>query len=31
MAGIHNRMPVILHAKDYDRRLDPEETGRPSP
>lgn len=25
MAKLHNRMPVILHAKDYDRWLDPGE------
>jgi putative SOS response-associated peptidase YedK len=28
MAPIHPRMPVILHAKDYDRWLDREETER---
>jgi putative SOS response-associated peptidase YedK len=29
MAGIHPRMPVILHSSDYDRWLDREETERP--
>lgn len=28
MAKIHPRMPVILHARDYDRWLDREETER---
>lgn len=28
MAPIHPRMPVILHARDYDRWLDREETDR---
>jgi putative SOS response-associated peptidase YedK len=28
MAQIHPRMPVILHARDYDRWLDREETER---
>jgi putative SOS response-associated peptidase YedK len=28
MASIHPRMPVILHARDYDRWLDREETER---
>ena len=28
MSRIHPRMPVILHAKDYDRWLDREETER---
>lgn len=28
MARIHPRMPVILHARDYDRWLDREETER---
>ncbi|MEO8395147.1 MAG: SOS response-associated peptidase family protein, partial [Chloroflexota bacterium] len=25
MAPIHNRMPVILHKKDYDQWLEPKE------
>ena len=29
MAQIHNRMPVILHAKDYNRWLAREETTPP--
>jgi putative SOS response-associated peptidase YedK len=29
MAPIHNRMPVIIPEDDYDRWLDPEETGDP--
>ena len=29
MAPIHDRMPVILHPRDYDRWLDREETERP--
>ena len=29
MSRIHPRMPVILHARDYDRWLDREETERP--
>ena len=29
MARIHPRMPVILHARDYDRWLDRQETERP--
>ena len=28
MSRIHPRMPVILHARDYDRWLDREETER---
>jgi putative SOS response-associated peptidase YedK len=28
MSRIHPRMPVILHARDYDRWLDREETDR---
>jgi putative SOS response-associated peptidase YedK len=28
MASVHNRMPVILHPRDYDRWLDREETER---
>ena len=28
MSRIHPRMPVILHAQDYDRWLDREETDR---
>ena len=28
-AKVHNRMPVILHARDYDRWLDRGETERP--
>jgi putative SOS response-associated peptidase YedK len=27
--GIHPRMPVILHSRDYDRWLDREETEQP--
>jgi putative SOS response-associated peptidase YedK len=29
MAPVHNRMPVILHPKDYARWLDREETAQP--
>ena len=29
MAKIHPRMPVILHARDYDRWLDREWSARP--
>ena len=29
MEPVHNRMPVILEPKDYDRWLDPETTERP--
>ncbi len=28
MAKIHQRMPVVLHSRDYDRWLDREETER---
>lgn len=28
-AEVHNRMPVILHERDYDRWLDRAETERP--
>jgi putative SOS response-associated peptidase YedK len=28
MSGIHPRMPLILHSRDYDRWLDREETER---